>query len=65
MFSRTGKNGLQQNALYRGRRLLGVRIYSYLEHQLVSYQVNGVSGAYGLSYREERSPIVFWIEKCM
>ena len=56
MVYRTGKNGLQQNALYRGRRLLGVRIYSYLEHQLVSYQANGVSGAHGLSHLEVRTP---------
>ena len=37
-------------------RLLGVRIYSYLERQLVSYQVNGVSGAHGLSHLEVRTP---------
>ena len=37
-------------------RLLGVRIYSHLERQLVSYQANGVSGAYGLSHLEVRTP---------
>ena len=44
-----------QNALYWGHRLLCVRIYSYLERQLVSYQVNGVSGAHGLSHLEVRN----------
>lgn len=37
----------QWNTLYRGRRLLGVRIYSHLEHQFVNYQADAVSGTHG------------------
>ena len=54
MFLAPGSPEHQQNVLYRGRRLSGVRIYSHLEHQLTNYQANAVSGAHNFSYLEER-----------
>ena len=55
LFLAPGSPEHQQNVLYRGHRLLGVRIYSHLEHQLISYQVNAVLGEYGFSHLEVRN----------
>ena len=55
MVSRTWKPGIPIERSVPGHRLSGVRIYSHLERQLISYQVNAVLGEYGFSHLEARN----------